>query len=83
MANRLMERISSSRQLILVALKCDLRDDPATIEKLTRQGKNTIVYEEGLAVARRINASRYLGVFSSVGLDIAHSDNLNRVLSQT
>jgi Rho family, other len=55
---------SQPPQLILVALKCDLRDDPGTIEKLARQGKTTVVYEQGLAVARRINASRYLGEFS-------------------
>ena len=58
-------------QLILVALKCDLRDDPATIEKLARQGRTTVVYEQGLAVARRINASRYLGELSEASLDFA------------
>ncbi|KIM34289.1 hypothetical protein M408DRAFT_325728 [Serendipita vermifera MAFF 305830] len=47
-------------KLVLVALKCDLREDPATVEKLSRQGKHPVIYEEGLAVARRINASRYL-----------------------
>ncbi|CCA66705.1 related to GTP-binding protein of the rho family [Serendipita indica DSM 11827] len=47
-------------KLVLVACKCDLREDPATLEKLASQGKNVVVYEEGLAVARRINASRYL-----------------------
>lgn len=47
-------------RIVLVACKCDLREDLATSERLGRQGKHTIVYEEGLAVARRINASRYL-----------------------
>ncbi|KAG8848076.1 Rho GTPase [Serendipita sp. 411] len=46
--------------LVLVACKCDLREDEETIQRLGRQGKRIIVYEEGLAVARRINASRYL-----------------------
>lgn len=30
-------------------------------ERLSRYGRNTVQYEEGLAVARRIRASRYLG----------------------
>jgi Rho family protein len=43
------------------ALKCDLRDDPTVKERLKRYGTHTVQYEEGLAVARRIRASRYLG----------------------
>lgn len=44
------------------ALKCDLRDDLAVKERLKRYGTHTVQYEEGLAVARRIRASRYLGM---------------------
>jgi len=47
-------------KLVLVALKCDLRDDSAVKERLNRYGSHTVQYEEGLAVARRIRASRYL-----------------------
>lgn len=43
------------------ALKCDLRDDSTVKERLNRYGSHTVQYEEGLAVARRIRASRYLG----------------------
>lgn len=50
----------------LIALKCDLRDDRATQERLARYGMHTVQYEEGLAVARRIRASRYLGTFCSI-----------------
>lgn len=49
-------------QSILAALKCDLRDDRNVRERLARYNKTTVQYEEGLAVARRIRASRYLGV---------------------
>ncbi|OBZ66412.1 GTP-binding protein Rho3 [Grifola frondosa] len=45
-----------------VTLKCDLREDRATQERLARYGMHTVQYEEGLTVARRIRASRYLGV---------------------
>ena len=31
------------------------------MDRLARYGKHTVQYEEGLAVARRIRASRYLG----------------------
>ena len=44
-----------------LALKCDLRDDSTVKERLNRYGSHTVQYEEGLAVARRIRASRYLG----------------------
>ncbi|CAK5267786.1 unnamed protein product [Mycena citricolor] len=47
-------------KLVLVALKCDLRDDRSIRERLQRHGAHPVQYEEGLAVARRIRASRYL-----------------------
>ncbi|KAG6854538.1 Rho GTPase [Blastosporella zonata] len=47
-------------KLVLVALKCDLRDDRGVRDRLQRYGTHAVQYEEGLAVARRIRASRYL-----------------------
>ncbi|KAL9713713.1 Rho GTPase [Leucoagaricus gongylophorus] len=47
-------------KLVLVALKCDLRDDRAVNNRLQRYGMHPVQYEEGLTVARRIRASRYL-----------------------
>ncbi|CAD6498942.1 BgTH12-07867 [Blumeria graminis f. sp. triticale] len=48
--------------LVLVALKCDLREleDEPEEDGETRERKETINYEQGLLVARRINALRYL-----------------------
>ena len=48
-------------KLVLVALKCDLRES-AEDEDEAQQGekKPMIGYEQGLEVARRINALRYL-----------------------
>lgn len=43
------------------ALKCDLREDPAVKEKLGRHSLHPVTYDEGLATARAIRASRYLG----------------------
>jgi Rho family protein len=48
-------------KLILVACKCDLREDRGVITQLAKYGSRVVEYEEGLAVARRIRASRYLG----------------------
>jgi len=47
-------------KLVLVALKCDLRDDRGVIDRLARYDAHPVQYEEGLAVARNIRASRYL-----------------------
>jgi hypothetical protein len=46
---------------VLVALKCDLRDDERTKERLAKYGEKCISYEEGLATAKHIKAVRYLG----------------------
>lgn len=53
---------------MVVALKCDLREE-ASDEKddgsnTQQQPKPVITYSEGLEVAKRINALRYLGVFT-------------------
>jgi len=50
-------------KLCLVALKCDLRDDDRTKERLAKYGEKCITYEEGLAMAKQIRAVRYLGTF--------------------
>lgn len=52
---------------MLVALKCDLRENHAEDEDemgetgTERREKETIDYKQGLEVARRIQALRYLG----------------------
>jgi len=47
-------------KLVLIALKCDLRDDRAVRDRLASHGLQPVQYEQGLEVARRIRASRYL-----------------------
>ena len=53
-------------KLVLVALKCDLRERGGDDEDDTgtRAGREKVVidYKEGLEVAKRINALRYLGL---------------------
>ncbi|OBZ84017.1 GTP-binding protein rho3 [Choanephora cucurbitarum] len=56
--NRWIEEIQESTpyaKVILVALKCDLRYDEVVLKKM-----KPIVYEEGLEVAKKIRAIRYL-----------------------
>lgn len=50
-------------KLVLVALKCDLREqdnDEQGADGQPREKKDLITYNQGLEVARRINALRYL-----------------------
>ncbi|GAA5877094.1 hypothetical protein JCM16303_006164 [Sporobolomyces ruberrimus] len=47
-------------KVCLVALKCDLREDPIARERVRKYGGEVIEYEQGLTVAKRIRASRYL-----------------------
>lgn len=57
-------------KLVLVALKCDLRekhtddDDETANQDMNRskKEKDMIDYKQGLEVARRIHALRYLGM---------------------
>ncbi|KAL0075520.1 small GTPase superfamily [Phycomyces blakesleeanus] len=54
-ANRWLSEIQQhcpQAKIVLVALKCDLRD--------TKTSTTPVLYEQGLEVARRINAVRYL-----------------------
>lgn len=46
--------------IILVGTKLDLRDDMDTIEKLKKKKQTPITYRQGLAVADRIGAVKYL-----------------------
>ena len=49
--------------MALLALKCDLREDPDAARGLRERGypKGTLSYEDGLDVAKRIRAVRYMG----------------------
>jgi len=48
-------------QVCLVALKCDLRDNPQTPKSIQESGgQGPVTYEEGLQVAKNIQAVRYL-----------------------
>lgn len=63
-------------KLVLVALKCDLREKHTDEEEESganglpsaRKEKDMIDYNQGLEVARRINALRYLGMFDTAAL---------------
>ncbi|KAI8905713.1 Rho GTPase rho1 [Powellomyces hirtus] len=51
---------SAKVPILLVGLKRDLRSDPETIRKLARQQLKPVQYEEGMEVANRIGAYRYV-----------------------
>jgi GTPase SAR1 family protein len=57
-------------KLVLVALKCDLRKrDDADDDEEGQPEKRMINYDEGLRVAEKIKALRYLGMAMLSGLD--------------
>lgn len=49
-----------SAAVLLVGTKIDLRDDPATIDRLATRGESPVSFEEGEALARQIGAVGYL-----------------------
>jgi hypothetical protein len=57
-------------KIVLVALKCDLREEHEKDDNEANgsQPRHMVTYQEGLAVARRIGALRYLGMFYSNSL---------------
>ena len=61
-------------KLVLVALKCDLRERGGDEEEetgATRGGEKVMIdYQQGLEVAKRIQALRYLGMFCSCNVSI-------------
>ena len=82
-------------KLVLVALKCDLRekhsdddDDDEVGESdtvQTRKEKQMIDYKQGLEVAKRIQALRYLGKKRSgwARMKGTSTDNMHRMLGET
>ncbi|KAJ1566814.1 GTP-binding protein Rho1, partial [Cladochytrium tenue] len=46
--------------IILVGLKTDLRSDPQRLAQLSQRGQRPLTFEEGLAMAQRIGAARYV-----------------------
>ena len=55
-------------KLVLVALKCDLREQSGDADDEGEPKRPCIDYKQGLAVAEKIKALRYLGMFSDISL---------------
>jgi len=61
---------------ILVATKLDLRDDPATLEKLESKKLKPITSEQGAAIAKEIGAVAYMETSALTGVgvkELAHA----------
>lgn len=68
-------------KLVLVALKCDLREqEKEDREEGTEPRRPTIDYKQGLAVAEKVKALRYLGTFSLLAC-IVMCENMSLTLS--
>ena len=53
--------------IILVGCKCDLRNDPSTIEKLRQNSQQPVSSAEGQSVADKIGAQKYLECSARTG----------------
>lgn len=53
--------------IILVGCKKDLRNDPKIIEELRKNSQRPVSSQEGMAVAQKIGAARYLECSAKTG----------------
>lgn len=72
-----------STSVILVGTKLDLREDPATIEKLRERRMTAISYQQGLQMQREIKAIKYLecSAMTQQGLKNVFDEAMRAVLS--
>lgn len=59
-------------KLVLVALKCDLREQTDAEDEEGQQGEKPVLinYDQGLKVAEKIRALRYLGMLRALRSDL-------------
>ncbi|OLL22223.1 Ras-related C3 botulinum toxin substrate 1 [Neolecta irregularis DAH-3] len=71
--------------IILVGTKLDLREDKETLEKLQQKRSAPITYQQGLAMAKDINAFRYMecSALTQKGLKNVFDEAIRAVLSPT
>ncbi|XP_052267401.1 ras-related C3 botulinum toxin substrate 1-like isoform X2 [Dreissena polymorpha] len=69
--------------IILVGLQLDLRNDHETIEKLKRNRQSPITYPQGLALAKKVNAVKYLecSALTKTGLNTVFDEAIRAVLN--
>jgi len=72
-----------STSLVLVGTKLDLREDPATIEKLRDRRMAPISYPQGVSMQKDINAVKYLecSALTQKGLKNVFDEAIRAVLS--
>lgn len=68
--------------IILVGTKLDLRSDRATLDKLQEKRLSPIKYEQGLSLAKEIDAVKYLecSAFTQQGLRVVFDETIRAVL---
>ena len=69
--------------IILVGTKVDLRDDPATREKLAGKKQSPITYEQGLQMVQEIGAVKYMecSALTQTGLKAVFDEAIRAVIS--
>jgi len=76
---------SPSTSIVLVGTKLDLREDPATIEKLRDRRMAPIQYSQGVSMAKEIGAVKYLecSALTQKGLKTVFDEAIRAVLNPT
>eukprot|EP01128_Nolandella_sp_AFSM9_P004450 TRINITY_DN1_c0_g1_i1.p1 TRINITY_DN1_c0_g1~~TRINITY_DN1_c0_g1_i1.p1 ORF type:complete len:215 (-),score=75.28 TRINITY_DN1_c0_g1_i1:41-637(-) len=69
--------------ILLVGTKVDLREDPATIEKLAGKKQAPITYEGGLSMVQEIGAVKYMecSALTQTGLKAVFDEAIRAVIS--
>ena len=68
-------------KIVLVALKCDLRESQDDEDENPQEPKRPMIeYKQGLQVAQNIKALRYLGVYIPISNKAIHADIVRRML---
>ncbi|CAO3628134.1 unnamed protein product [Cunninghamella blakesleeana] len=65
-----IKKYCPGKPYILVACKSDLRDDPVTVEELSKINSRPVSKEEGIEMAKTIQASGYVECSSKEGLGV-------------
>ncbi|CAH2312461.1 ras-related C3 botulinum toxin substrate 2 [Pelobates cultripes] len=70
--------------IILVGTKLDLRDDKKTIEKLKKENKSPISFRQGLTLAKKIEAVKYVecSALTQKGLKTVFDEAIRAVFLQ-
>ncbi|KAJ1676521.1 GTP-binding protein Rho1, partial [Spiromyces aspiralis] len=60
----------SGLPILLIGCKMDLRNDPRTIEALAKSGLSPVTEQQGMAVAQKIGAHKYIECSAKLNINV-------------